>query len=172
MATPAVAHARWAVPKASCQQKIRQAGQAGGQLRVVLLLAGFKANVLQQQDLPGLALRHGLFHLLAYHLVQLAHRPAQELGQVLGHGIKAQLRHHLPLGTPQVGNQDDAGAPLQEILYGGQNAPDPGIILHHSIRQGHIQIGPHQNSLPSNFYLLDADFGHNLHPVLQIIVAY
>jgi hypothetical protein len=102
-------------------EELGHGGQLLCKVGAVLLLAGFKAEVFQQQIWPG-------FSAAALALASSPmmsgedHVHAQQLAQTLCHGGQGQASFHSVLGLAQMGAGDDGRAVFQQIFDGGQAA--------------------------------------------------
>ena len=104
--------------------------QLRAERRVVLLLAGLEPQVLQQQHIAGLCLRHRLLRRLADHVRDEPHGPADVLLEDRRHRREGKRRVGLALGAPEVRAGDDDRAPLGEGAHRRGGLPHPGVVQH------------------------------------------
>ena len=90
----------------------------------VLLLAGIKAQVLQQHDLAALQSGGLGLGVIAHHILGENDLLPQQLAQPHSHGSQRQLFLPLTLGLAQMGAGDHRRALIQQILDGGQGSHD------------------------------------------------
>jgi len=115
-------------------------GQPPGEVRVVGLLTGVKAEVLQQQR-TGLGRGDALVETVGHE----AHRPAEGPLQRLGHRRQRVLRIGRPLGLSQMGAGGDHRRPVEQPCQGRQGGSDPGFILDHAVGDRHVEIESEQH---------------------------
>ena len=134
-------------------------GQLLGERRVVLLLFGMEADVLQQHGLAGLDLGGQLLGVRANDVLGQLHLKAQLLGKALGHGREGILHVELALGTAQMRAEDDGGAMLEQVFdrrKRGVDARFVGDVL--VLVQGHVEVAANQYFLAGNVDVLDRLF--------------
>ena len=145
---------------------IRHLCQLFRELRIVGLLLGVVADVLQQQNVAGLQDFHRLLHLLADAIVHECHGTIDQVGQFLGHRPQRHGGLALAVGTAEVGREDDAGAFLDQQVQGGQGLPDagevvddhPAILLFHR----HVVIDAHEHAFAAYIQIVDSPLRHSI----------
>ena len=90
-------------------------GERRGEDRIVLLLAGMEAQILEQRDVAIAELRRDRRRRLADRVVSKEHRPAQQCRQSLGHWPQRVLEVALALRPPAVRAQEQPGARRGEL---------------------------------------------------------
>ena len=143
---------------------VGQAGEAGGEHRIVGLLLGLESHVLKDQDLPVLQRGDGGLGLLADGLIHEGHRATDHLAELRGH--RGQAHRGLPLAvrTAEVGRQDDAGPLGDQQLQGREGLLDAGGVVdhHHPVLLLHrdVVIDAHQDAFAGDVQVADRKFGH------------
>jgi hypothetical protein len=145
--------------------RLAQRRQCLRELRVVLLLLGVKADVLQQQHAAGRQPFHRLLRGRADHLRGEGHRGAEQFLQPLRRGRQRKRRVALPLGPAQVRDQHHAGALFHQVTDGGQGRPDARIVRHAPVVQRHVEVHPHQHLLSGHVHPIHAQFCHAFSPL-------
>ena len=76
--------------------------------------------------------------------------------QPFRYGRQAVFRIELPVGTAQVGTQDDLGPFIDDVIDGGQRGPDTGVIgdLKRIIERD-IEIGADDHPLAAQLHIVD-----------------
>ena len=122
--------------------EVGEGGQIGGHRRVVLLLAGVEAEVLEQPQVAlGVAEGHGT---------------AQQLGHPVGHRAERQRRVGLSLGPAEVRSGDHRGATIEQQLDGGQRRPDPRVVGDPAVLQRDVEVGSHEDAPAGHVQVVDA----------------
>ena len=128
-----------------------------------LLLGVGAHNVLGHNDLFAQQLAKLCGHRGQGELLHIALRGFQSLGGGLGllglgHGVDLLLLLLVQLhglvedvvGTAHVGAEDDLGAMVREVLYGGQRAHDALGVSNGSVLHGDVEVAADQNPLAGN----------------------
>jgi hypothetical protein len=103
-------------------------GELTGEARLVLLLPGMEAEVLEQHDVPRPHLPHGLLHLVAHAVLGEAHRLPQQLRQLRRHRPQAVARVRLPLGATEVGGEEEDAAGARQLADRRDRLLQPGRV--------------------------------------------
>ncbi len=135
--------------------EIPQPGERGGEIRVVRLLAGMEAQVLQERHLARAEIGERRLGLGANA------DPGEDdpaAGQPLGQGCdqqrERQRRHPRALRPAQVRDQNDPGAAARQLLDGRHAARDPGRVADPAAGQGHVEIDPDQDASAAHVQLV------------------
>ena len=105
---------------------VREVREGLGEVRVVPLLAGVEAEVLEQQDLAVRELAHGVRGPLADAFFAEGDAAAEELGEARRHRAQGHLRHALPLGSAQMRRRDHPGSALDQAAQRRNRARECG----------------------------------------------
>ena len=135
--------------------QLRHGGQLLGEGGVVLLLAGVKAQVLQQHDLTALQRRGLGLGFLAHDVLGEDDLLPQQLAETLRHGGQTQLGLPFALGLAQMGAGDDRRLLFQQVADGGQRRHD-ALVAGDSARLfvlRHIEIAAQQDLLPGHVHV-------------------
>ena len=108
--------------------KISHRGQPPSKLDIVVFLTTVKAQVLQQQHLPGFQLGDSLCDLPTNTRSDKFNRSAQPGSQLLSNRGQRQIFPSFPAGATQMGSQQQPPSSLQNELDGSESGQDPRII--------------------------------------------
>ena len=125
-------------------EHLAQRCQLGGELRVVGLVLGMKAHVLQEQDMAGLQTGGGR----ACRLTDAIHCKLHLAPQLLrkrGRHRPQRKRGVDTLWASEVGHHDDHGAPLGEMLQGWDRRLDARVVGDGAVGERHVQVLAHEN---------------------------
>ena len=135
-------------------------GQLLGERGIVLLLAGIKAEIFQQQDLAGLQ-RGGLgLRVFAGNVLGENDLLPEQLAQTDGDGGETQTLLPLSLGLSEVGAGDDRRPAGEQGADGGQ-ARDDALVAGDGaglLVLGNIEIAAQENLLAGNVDVVDGLF--------------
>ena len=150
-------------------------GQFLGERRVVLLLFGVEADVLQQHGLAGLDFSGQLLGVRADDVLGQLHFKAQLFREALGHGREGILHVELALGAAQMRAEDDGGLVLEQVFdrrKRGVDARFVGDVL--VLVQGHVEVATDQYFLAGNVDVFDRLLveAHGEHSSLSFIQGY
>ena len=81
--------------------------------------------------------------------------PAERLGQGPGHRSQRQLGHDLAPGAAHVRHDDDAGAPVQQIVEGRQGLFHAAGLGDLAVLHRHVEIGAHQHPFSGDVEIVD-----------------
>ena len=134
---------------------ICQRCQLLGKFGVVLLLALFKAQVLQQQNLTGLQRSSLCLCVFPHNVLCENHRLAQQLAQALCHGSQSQAFFPLSLGFAQMGAGNHSRAVVQQILNRGQRGNNALVAgnLSGGFVLGHVKVAAQQYFLARKVHI-------------------
>src|SRR5581483_5337562 len=129
---------------------VGQRREAGGEGRVVRLLAGVEAQVLEEDDLTWPQLRAPPLDRSVQDPVGglVADGPAQKLAEPPGDGGQSRLLLDLPLRAAEVGRHHQGGPAADEFLERRQAGPDPGVVRDRSLGEGHVVVDANEDALP------------------------
>src|SRR3954454_1309433 len=125
---------------------VGQRCQSARQLGVVRRLPRLVADVLEHEDVAR-PQRVGLGPRL------LADDPRRELdvgAEQLAQAPRCRPQRQLGLavlGPAQMGDQDEARAPLAQFLDGGQRGLDPAVVGDPAVLERDVEVDPHENAL-------------------------
>ena len=134
--------------------------QGRGEGRVVRLLLGVEAQVLEHQDL---ARAEALDRVLRPDPERVAgdrHVAAQELGQPLPDRPQAQAVLDLAVRTAEVAGQDDRGAALQQGVDGRDGGPDPRVVGDLAVRQRDVEVDADEDAFAGDVDVADGELVH------------
>ena len=147
---------------------LRQLGSEG---RIVLLLLGVKAHVLEEDDLPlGQGVQRGL-HLGAHAVID--EQDLDPIGplHVRDDLLQGQERIERALGAAEVGDERHLSAPVQKLAQGALVSPDSCVVGNPSVLEGDVEIDPHQNFFI--LYVLKTErFQFHLRPLPTCLFPY
>ena len=137
--------------------QLRHGGKLPGKLRVVLLLPGVKAQILQQHDLAALQGRRLGLGVLAHDVLGEDDLLAQQLAQMLRHRAEGQAVLPLALGLAQVGAGDHRRPTLQQIPDGGKAGHDALVAGDRArfLVLGHVEVAAQQDLLACHVHVHD-----------------
>ena len=140
------------------------AGELLGEGRVVGLLLGVVADILQQQQAAILQLGCGVGCRLANALVAEGDRLVDQLRKPVGNGTETHRRHALALGPAKVRGEDDLRAALGHRLERREGGADAGVVVdsHRAVLVGHrhVVIDACQDALAPQVDVVDGSLGH------------
>ena len=128
---------------------------------VALLLAGVEAHVLEHQHLPGfqgpgLGLRVGPGGVAGE-----LHVPAEQLTQLVGGGLQAELVIAFALGAPQVAHHDHRPAAVEHVLDRRERHRHPPVVGDLArVVQRDVEVAAHQHFLAGQVEVGDGLLGH------------
>ncbi len=131
-----------------------------GELRVVGLLLGMEAQVLQEEDLAGLQATDGVLGADPDGVAGGRDRLTQQGREVLGHRSQPERVADLALGPTEVAHEHDRGAPLEEVGDGRDGRPDPGVVLDLAVLDGDVEVDPHEDPLARGVHVADGELVH------------
>ena len=138
--------------------EVAQRGQLLGEGRVVFRLARMEAHVLQHHDLAILHRLHRGFNRRADAVVEVADRTADQLAQPLRQWSGSIGLIDLPIWAAEVGEQNDARLPFDEVLNSRNRLADPGIVDDPAVLHRDVEIDADQHALPGDVHVADGDF--------------
>ncbi len=142
--------------------EIAERREAAGESRIVLLLAGVEAQILEERNLARRQRRHDAFGRRADAILGKgdgppADRPAERRHQ----RPQGEFRRGLALGTAEMRHDDDASAPPRELGDGGRQPLDPRRVRHSPVLHRHVEIGAQQHALAVDIEIVEgAEAGH------------
>ena len=119
------------------------------EFRVVRLLLGVKAHVLQQQNLAVLELGDGSSRRLADTVLCEMHLAVECARQVHRDGPQREIGFHA-LGPTEVRHDDDLGSALGQVEEGRHGRANPGVVADRSLRHRHVEVLAHKDALARN----------------------
>jgi hypothetical protein len=125
---------------AQLRQLLGEPGVVAGLLRV-------EAEVLQQEDVPGPERGRGPRCRGADAVVRGRDRATEQLGEAPGHRRHAQLLDDLPLGTAEVGHEDDRAALTLQVGDRGQRGADARVVDDAPVFERHVEVDAHEGAL-------------------------
>ena len=108
---------------------------------IVGLLSGMEPEVLQQDHVPRLDVTADGLGPVADDLVERHHVDAEQLTQPVGDGPEAQIVLWLPLRPPEVGRDDERGAPVEELAERREGRADPHVVGDPAALERHVEVG-------------------------------
>jgi len=131
-------------------------GEAAGELIVIGLLPFMEAEILQEKDLARSQLVDLPLHLLPDTVVDEKDPGVQKPLQPFSHHRQRVPGIRLPVGTAEVGGDDDAALLVDEVVYRRQRRPDADVIGNVPLLvEGYIEIDPHEDTLPRKRNVFD-----------------
>ena len=114
--------------------------ERGRELRVVGRLARVEAQVLEQQHVAVAQLADGLLGDRPDAVGRPRHGPAEQVGQVLAHGLQRGGRVGLALRPAEVRAQDHARAALAQQRDRRQRRADARVVRDRAVLQRHVEV--------------------------------
>ena len=121
--------------------EVGEARQRLRERRVVGLLGGVEAQVLEHQQVAGAQLVDGHLDARAERVAGHPHRPAEELAQPLRDRAQAQRVVDLALRPAEVAGEDDRCATLEEVDDRRQAGANAGVVGDPPVLERHVQVG-------------------------------
>ena len=135
-------------PERVVDVEVGQLGQLPRKHRVVLLLRGVEAQVLEQHDVAaGMRLGHRRRGGLADAVAGEHDRPAQQRGQRRDQRLQAELRRDLALRPSEVRGEDDGRALVERVLNRRQRGPDPRVVADHAVLDRDVEVDADEDAL-------------------------
>ena len=125
---------------------VRERRERRGERRVVRLLAGMEAQVLEQQHVAIGKRVHGLLGDRADAVGRELDAGAEQLGEARAHRSQAQLAMELALRPAEVRAHDDARAARTQRLERRQGPADAGVVADPAVGERNVEVGAHQHA--------------------------
>ncbi len=130
-------------------------GQGLGEARIVRLLLGVEAQVLEEQQVAGTQLADRDLHSGAQRVAGHAHVATQQLAEPIRDRLEAKRVVDLALRPAQVAGQDHCRAALQQIADRGQAGPDAGVVGDPPVVERHVEVGAQEDALSADVDIPD-----------------
>ncbi len=144
---------------------ICQRRHLAGKADVTLLLARIEPHVFEHDDPARRQLFAGRSRQRPDSIVDLHNRPANQLLQPRGHPVhpvRSVLRR-IAGRTPQMTDQDQAAAALQNVVERRQRASDPAVVGNPPVsRLRDIEVDADQHLATRYFQFAHRSFGHEV----------
>jgi len=137
-------------------------GELRGECRVVLLLRGMEAEVLQEDRLARAHSLHGILGAGAKRVTGDGHIATKELRQALADGPQPQAVLDLPIRASEMTGEDDLGAVGEEARDRRQGGPDPGVVGDLAVGQRNVEVDAHEDALARGVEVADRQFVHDV----------
>ena len=152
-------------------ENVAELGQRGDESRIVLLLAGIEARVLQADDVAGLHRGDRAFGGLADAVVDEFDRPLDDVGDLGGDRLERILRV-APLRAAEMRQQDHLGALVGDFGDRGRHALDAGGVGDHAVLHRHVEVDAHQHAFALYVDMVEgAERAHGSHFFLCMIIS-
>ena len=138
-------------------------GQFAGEYAVVLLFAGVKPEVFQQDYVTRDHCRHSVGNHRAGDLWQAFYRALQKGCQTVSNRRQPKSFDHHAVGAAQVGTEDYLTTLIDEVLYRRQGRPQALVVegdAFDSLVDGHIEVHANQYPLAGYIKLVQSAFRH------------
>ena len=147
-------------PEGVVHPDLGEACQLRGERRVVLLLLGVEAQVLEQQHVPRCELRHGGLRCGADAVRCERDRSPEQFGEAMCGRREALRGIGLALRSTEVRRNDHLRAALGDEPDGRQARADAGVVgdalASLSVAfEGDVEVHPHEHPLPPQIQLVD-----------------
>ena len=123
--------------------------------RIVGLLGGVEAQVLEQQQVAGTQLVDRHLDARAERVARHPDRPSEELAQPLGDRAQAQRVDDLALRTAEVTGEDDRCAALEEVDDRRQAGANAGVVGDPPVLERHVQVGADEDPASGDIDVAD-----------------
>ena len=147
-------------PERIVDEDVRVGGQGSRELRVVLLLLGVEAEVLEQQHLTVPQPLDGVLRTHPERVAGDRHVPVEEQGEALGDGSQAEPVLDLAVGPAEVAREDHPHPLGEERPDRRQCRPDALIVGHLAIGEGDIEVDPDEDALARSVDVPDGELVH------------
>ena len=128
--------------------------------RIVRLLAGLEADVLQHGHVAVAQCIDNAPGVVANHVVRHRHRCAEQLAEPRRHRRHPQRVVDAPLGTAQVRDHDHPRAAIAQCGDGGQRGPDAPVVDHAPVAHGNVEVLAEQHGAPADVGVVQSGLGH------------
>ncbi len=126
-------------------ENVAELGERGDESRIVLLLAGMEAGVLQADDVAVLHRRHRMLGGLADAVVDEFDRPLDDVRHLGGHRLERILLI-ASLRAAEMREQYDFGALVGDFGDGVRHALDAGGVGDHAVLDRNVEVDAHQHA--------------------------
>ena len=130
------------------------------ELRVVLLLLGVEAEVLEEQQLPVPQPLHGVLGPDPEGVAGHRHVPVEERAEALGDRPQPQAVLDLAVRPAEVAGQDDPGALGEQGPDGRQGRPDALVVGHLAVGEWDVEVDAQEDALARGVDVADGELVH------------
>ena len=135
------------MPEGVVDENVRQRGQIGAELLIVLGLALDVAGVLKQHDFAVTQAGGQSAGILTGHVLGHLDFLTKKLAQALSNNFQAQLGLPLPLGLAHMGAENHLCAIVDEILDGGKGGNDALVAGNLTVLKGNVKVATAEHAL-------------------------
>ena len=130
------------------------------ELRVVLLLLGVEAQVLEEQQLAGSEPPHGVLGSRAERVAGHRDRASEQLGQPLRDRPEPERVLDLAVGAAQVTGEDEARALREQVLDRRQRGADALVVGDLAVLEGDVEIDADEDAFARRVGVADGELVH------------
>jgi hypothetical protein len=140
--------------------EVGEVGQRGGELRIVRLLLGVEAEVLEHQQVARTQLLDGHLDSGSERVAGHPHRAAEELAEAVGDRLQAESVVHLALRPPEMAGEDDGRPTLQQVHDRRQAGANAGVVGDPPVVERDVEVGTQEDALARNVDITDRQLVH------------
>ena len=129
--------------------------ELAGERRVVLLLLGVEAEVLEEEELAVAQPLHGVDRADAERVAGDRHVAAEELRQALGDRPQAEAVLDLAIGPAEVAREDHPRPVGQEVVDRRDRGTDARIVGDLAVLQRDVEVDANEDALPGDVDVAD-----------------
>jgi hypothetical protein len=133
-------------------------GQPLGEGWVVALLTGVESNVLKQEEFARSQAANGVVGTNTERIASRWNIDANELGESLRCGSKAQPVYHSAIWSAKVRHDHHRCAPVKERLDGWHSGANARVVDDLPIRERHVEVNAQQHALPLHVQFANGAF--------------
>src|SRR5262245_24732830 len=108
--------------------EIGKASEFLREFRIILFLACFEPDILEEQDLAGLQIGGQLMRIVSDHIFRQTNCAAEQFLKMSRNWRKTEFRARFPLRPPQVTDQYDRSPAIQEITNRRKGGGHPSVV--------------------------------------------
>ena len=135
-------------------------GEGGREGRVVLLLLGVEAEVLEEQHLAGAEALDGVLRPDAERVAGDRHVAAEQLGQALPDRPEPEAVLDLAVGAAEVAGEDDRAPAWSSALIVGMRGPDARVVGDLAVGQRDVEVDADEDALARDVDVADGELVH------------
>jgi hypothetical protein len=136
-------------------EDVAEFGERGDEGRIVLLLAGVEAGVLQAENVAGLHLRHGVLGGIPDAVVDKFERPLDDARHLGGHQLE-RIFLIASLRAAEMREQDHLGALVGDLGNRARHALDAGGIGDDAVLHRHVEVDAHQDAFALHVGMIES----------------
>jgi hypothetical protein len=143
-------------------EDVGEAGEIGGERRIVRLLARLEPRVFEQEDVTGAKGGGRGFGLRPDDRGNRLDRDAEQLAQPLSNRSDGKPRVELAFRAAEVRRQDHRRAAVAEGHDRRQRGADAGVVGDFAVDERHVEVDPHEDAVAAQIGGGEGSFRHDL----------